>query len=95
MAAASDEFKFAQAIEKFTDRVGLDYSFTVVKCLSRGPAIQQNIFDLILNFLSAWAFRYSEGTVTQDHKMYSVCEKSWHMMNALHDTGAAVNPAEQ
>lgn len=82
MAAQSDEFKFAIQIEKFTDRIGMSYDLTVARCMTRGTAIQENMFDLVLSFLSGWAHAYSSELVKPEHRAYRFCRMAYVMMEA-------------
>lgn len=88
MAAQSDEFKFAIQIEKFTDRIGMDYGLTVARCMTRGTAIQQNMFDLVLSFLSGWAHAYSSELVKPEHKAYRMCRMAYRMMEVAREPDA-------
>ncbi len=83
MPAQSEEYKFALQIEKYTERIGMDYAFTVMRCITRNTAVQQNMFELVTSFLNSWAHMYDSGLVKPEHKAYAMCEMSYRMLEAM------------
>jgi len=86
LPAQSDEYKFALQIEKYTERIGMNYAFTVMRCTTRNTAIQANIFDLCTSFLNAWAHMYESGLVKPEHKAYKFCEMSYRMLAVMRES---------
>ncbi len=83
MPAQSEEYKFAIQIEKYTDRIGMNYGHTVMRCMTRNSSIQANMFDLVTSFLNGWANAYETGYVKPEHKSYRMCEMSYRMLQVM------------
>lgn len=92
MPAQSDEILFAKQIEKFTDRIGMDYPLTVMKCTTRNTAMQLNMWELVMSFLNAWAHMYESGFAKPEHKIYRVARMASVMLRAAREDNETEPP---